>query len=200
MGKFEDASRITLAHEGGYSNYKDDRGGETYSGISRKFHPDWVGWPLVDKEKMKPGATKPLDVRLAANLKVQQAIERFYKREYWDRLRLDKCPDQDIANELFDTAVNQGVKTAAKYLQRCLNLLNRDQRDYADIKVDGMVGPNTIKTLKKALSKGERWKIGLLKSLNGEQYIRYRVLALFNSKQEKFFHGWLKRVTFVLTR
>ena len=104
--------------------------------------------------------------------------------------------DQDVANELYDTAVNQGVRSASKYLQRSLNLLNRDQRDWDDIKVDGAVGAKTLQVLSACLSKGKRWKSGLLKCLNGEQYYRYRAISQFSSKQEKFFHGWLKRVTF----
>jgi lysozyme family protein len=40
-----------------------------------------------------------------------------------------------------------GVGTASIFLQRSLNVLNRQARDYADIKVDGWIGTKTIAAL-----------------------------------------------------
>lgn len=40
---------ILIKHEGGYVNDPDDKGGETYKGIARKFNPDWKGWKIIDK-------------------------------------------------------------------------------------------------------------------------------------------------------
>ena len=37
-----------------------DRGGETFSGIARKFHPHWEGWELVDKGDIKSSAVKQM--------------------------------------------------------------------------------------------------------------------------------------------
>ena len=201
MAKFTEAYNLTNNFEGGYVNDKDDRGGETYSGVARKRWPDWEGWEIIDNLKSKynlnnKDARGKFIAALKSNEELHAHIEVFYKLMFWDKLYLDKCIDQDVANELYDTAVNQGVRTATKYLQRSLNILNRDQRDYKDLKVDGLMGPNTTHTLNKAIALGFRWKRGLLKCLNGEQYIRYRFLALFSSKQEKYMHGWLRRVGF----
>ncbi|OAQ29846.1 hypothetical protein K457DRAFT_125464 [Linnemannia elongata AG-77] len=47
---------------------------------------------------------------------------------------------EPIALKLFDMGVNLGIGTAAKFLQRTLNALNRQQADYAD----GAIGPNSV--------------------------------------------------------
>jgi type VI secretion system secreted protein VgrG len=39
---FLKAFNTTMTFEGGYANDPDDAGGETYMGISRRYHPDWV--------------------------------------------------------------------------------------------------------------------------------------------------------------
>ena len=44
---------------------------------------------------------------------------------------------EPVAVELFDTAVNQGVHAAVKYLQGALNLLNANQKIFPDIMKDG---------------------------------------------------------------
>ena len=46
---FDKALEILLANEGQYANDKEDLGGETYCGISRKFNPSWAGWQIIDK-------------------------------------------------------------------------------------------------------------------------------------------------------
>jgi len=204
MSNFEEAFKITLKHEGGYVNDPDDRGGETYRGIARKIWPDWAGWNLIKDIKVKynihtKAGYSEFVKNIDASMELNAEVKDFYKEKFWDKLKLDLVKNALVAYELFDTAVNQGVRTASKYLQISLNLLNRDQKDWPDIKVDGIVGNNTINVLNTCVSKGKRWVSGLLKCLNGEQYYRYRALALISSKQEKFMHGWLKRVSFGLT-
>ena len=44
MAYFGDAFKKLSIKEGGYVNDKDDAGGETYRGISRKYNPTWQGW------------------------------------------------------------------------------------------------------------------------------------------------------------
>ena len=53
MANFNESFNITLGYEGGYSNDPDDAGGETYKGISRRYHPGWKGWALIDELKSK---------------------------------------------------------------------------------------------------------------------------------------------------
>lgn len=91
MSFFDEAFNLILAFEGGYSNDKNDPGGETKYGISKAAHPD-------------------LDI---ANLTIDQAKE-IYRQEYWSPLGLDGKP-WATAIMKFDCAVNQGP-TFAKSL------------------------------------------------------------------------------------
>ncbi len=102
-----------------------------------------------------------------------------------------------IAEELVDTGVNTGPARAAVMLQRCLNALNRQGKDYSDIPVDGDCGPATIASLKAFLSKrGKEGETVLLRALNCLQGEFYIDLAERRPKDEFFLLGWLlNRVT-----
>ncbi|GAA4434576.1 glycosyl hydrolase 108 family protein [Pontibacter saemangeumensis] len=187
MATIKPALAITLAHEGYYANDPTDTGGETYRGIARNHNPNWSGWSIIDAHKKKAG--------FPANLKeVMSSLElyvaRYYKAAYWDVNNLDLVTDQAIACELFDTGVNMGVNIAAKLLQEALNLCNRNQKDYPDMKVDGQIGPLTLRTL----NSHSRPK-SVLKALNVLQGQRYIYICERKPSQEKFFMGWLERVT-----
>src|SRR5512141_1451174 len=130
MADFKTAYKLTMVVEGDYANDPHDRGGETWRGIARKMHPDAAIWSVVDEYKSKPGF--PGNLKAAAGL--EELVWLFYKKEFWDCLRLDDINDQRISNELFDTSVNMGQGIAATFLQRALNISNRNGKDYADLK------------------------------------------------------------------
>lgn len=185
MADFKLAYFKTMGHEGGYVNNKNDRGGETYKGVARKKNPDWKGWALIDSYKTNKEFIKMLE----RDEFLQQLVLAFYKTLYWDALQLDVFKSQPIAEELFDTSVNIGTGTAIMLMQEALNLLNRNQKDFHDIEVDGIIGPRTI-----ALLQGYPNSGAMLKTLNGLQFSRYRYICKNNPTQEEFFHGWLNRV------
>jgi lysozyme family protein len=145
MADFIQAYQVTLAHEGGYSNNPQDSGGETYKGIARKYHSDWVGWHIIDQLKKNANFPKNLD----DNKPLQDLVMGFYKKEFWDKMKLDSVTDQRIANEMFDTAVNMGLNTAGRFLQRVLNVSNKGEQYYPNLKVDGIIGLGTITALNK---------------------------------------------------
>ena len=62
----------------------------------------------------------------------------------------------ELAEELFDTGINMGTGTAIGFLQRALNALNRNGRDYADLAVDRRIGPATLGALDAFLRKRAR--------------------------------------------
>lgn len=93
---FKDAVSIILSHEGGYIRHKDDPGGETNFGISKKAYPD-------------------LDIK---SLTKEKAEEIYYK-DYWKPLKCDLLPF-GAALVLFDFGVNAGKSTAIKALQRAV--------------------------------------------------------------------------------
>ncbi len=189
MANFTQAYNLTSAHEGGYVNDAIDRGGETYRGISRVYHSSWNGWSKIDALKKKAGFPRSLnkDKSLQANVK------SFYKKKYWDRFLGDAITDQQVADELYDTGVNMGVRRSVRFLQNGLNLLNRNQKNYSDMVVDGWLGQGTLKILSKYLRLDNNPRV-LLKMMNIQQGARYINIMETNSTQERYARGWLKRV------
>ena len=113
-------------------------------------------------------------------------------------LKCDDINSQKITEKLFDISVNQGVKTASKYFQESLNCLNNGS---TDIKVDGVIGRNTISKYNKfidtksyssrSLDKNEEV---FIKCLKGFQFKRYLDIVRRDSTQEKYFYGWINRI------
>lgn len=179
MSNFDKALARTVGVEGGYTNDPLDSGKETNYGIT----------VAVARAFGYTGGMNdmPLDIAHA-----------IYRKNYWDLLKLDSVDalSPSIAAEMFDTGVNCGVYFAAESLQRALNALNREQADYADMTVDGLIGNDTIAALGTFLLKrklpGERV---LLKALNSMQGARYINIVEKRPKDESFLFGWfLNRV------
>lgn len=170
-GYFEDAFKEVIAIEKGYVNNKYDRGGQTKFGISKKSYPH-------------------LDIE---NLTFEEA-KNIYFMDFWndDILKLSDIKDREIAIELFDTSVNMGQRTAGKFLQMALNNMNRNEKLYEDLLVDGWIGAVSKNCLEIILKRGE--KAQLLKVLNGEQYVAYKNIIDKDPVQEMNFVGWMKRV------
>lgn len=188
MAIFDEAYNITLKFEGGYSNDKDDAGGETYKGIARKYHPTWSGWEVIDRAKKLPNFPK----RLEEDLNFVLMIKEFYKNHYWNRFLGDDISYQEIANEVFDTAVNMGVTRSCKFLQESMNFLNRDEFLFPDLVVDGLVGRKTLNALNSKLpQKDIKHLYKILNLLQGNHYLEYMRKSPI---QEKFARGWLSRV------
>jgi len=130
MATFQIAYNITKKMEGGYANNPNDKGGETYRGISRKFHSSWAGWQWLDKQ-IQPIQYNKIFPRL------EPVVMAFYKKEFWDKIKLNFMP-QSVANQMFDWAVHSGRGTAARNLQSVLNKLG------AKLKIDGIIGNKTL--------------------------------------------------------
>jgi lysozyme family protein len=172
---FDDAFRDLILVEGGYANDPRDRGGETRYGITAavaRAH-GYAG----------PMSTLPLD-----------EARRIYRAAYWDAPGLEAvaAAAPSVALELFDTAVNMGVRVAGRFLQTALNALNRGGQDYPDLDVDGRVGPTTVAALAAYLrARGAAGRTVLLRALNGQQAARYLAIAAADPAQEAFVYGWL---------
>ena len=189
MSYFDNAYAITMSHEGGYVNDPDDAGGETYKGISRVYNPSWIGWQMIDSYKTFDDFPKCLELDDA----LQDAVKQCYKERYFDPFRGDQMPE-NIACEMFDTAVNMGVGRAVKFLQISLNVLNRNGSLYQDQVEDGDYGKTTDKCYRAFMEKdGDSWLlVKMLNVLQGMHYINYMKKS---PTQEKYARGWFKRVS-----
>jgi lysozyme family protein len=96
MADFETAYDRVMGHEAGYVNDPNDPGGETKWGISKRSYPH-------------------LDIKSLT----REDARAIYRRDFWQRIRADKLAD-GVAYQLFDFAVNSGIETAIRYLQRAL--------------------------------------------------------------------------------
>jgi hypothetical protein len=96
MALFADAIGPLLHREGGYVNHPSDPGGETKYGISKRAYPN------EDIKNLTPARASLI-----------------YKRDYWDKLGLDQCPNEGAARVLFDIAVHSGVGRARRCLEAC---------------------------------------------------------------------------------
>lgn len=164
-----------IAHEGGYVDHPQDRGGPTRYGITE----------AVARSAGYMGAVSALPLAVARDI---------YRRRYWQAPKFDHVAARmpAVAAELFDTGVNMGPMVAVGFLQRALNVLNRGGRDWADIAVDGEIGSRTLAALDGlARHRGARGEAVLVKALNALQGARYIALAEAQPSQESFVFGWL---------
>ena len=151
---FDEIIEQVLEHEGGYVDDPTDSGGETKYGISKRAYPN---------EDIKA-------------LTVERAKE-LYKRDYWDRFKVDNLPDR-IRHIYFDMCVNMGGGRATKILQEACNSKNSNKID-----VDGGIGKNTIK----ASANLEDFR------LRAYRVMFYAELVMKKPDQIKFWVGWFKR-------
>lgn len=102
-----------------------DEGGRTRFGIAEKFHPDLPGWFWV--------CPAPLGLEIAQYL---------YMQEYWIPSLVSGIHDQRICTKLFDMIINLGVKQAT--------ILAQSATHSNDVKLDGKLGPYTVKAINDA--------------------------------------------------
>ena len=189
MADFKQAYDITMGHEGGYVNDPHDIGGETYKGVARKYHPNWKGWKIIDDAR---SFITSFPDRLEASDPLQQYVQDLYQQLYWDIFQGDGMGNQNIANQLFDIAVNMGPHRAVKFLQSGLNILNRNQQIYSDIVADGRFGTATSLALVQYLTHDSpNYLLKIIIILRGMHYINYMRKSPI---QERFARGWLNRV------
>ena len=174
---FSDALPFVLRWEGGYVNHPDDPGGATNKGITQKVYNDW---------RSKQGLASA-DVRLLTEDEMQAS----YESGYWVPPKCDVLPGP-LNLVQFDTAVNMGPAVAGGFLQRTLNALNRNARDWQDIACDGRVGPATLAALDAMLAtRGTHGEAVLVKAVEALQGERYLALAESRPANEAFLYGWL---------
>lgn len=177
MAKFDLAFAETMKMEGGYVNDPQDPGGETYKGIARKMNSKWDGWIIIDMAKQENNFPANLD----SNAQLQDKIKNFYEVNYWDKIQGDSITDQNIAESIFDFAVNAGPITSAKLAQITVGA-----------EPDGTIGPVT---LQKINAEETRTFLALFAL---HKIARYVNICEKRQESKKFFYGWIKRTLEVL--
>ncbi|UQZ90706.1 hypothetical protein C4J81_16445 [Deltaproteobacteria bacterium Smac51] len=190
--KFNEALQHTLQFEGGYVNDPDDRGGETFRGISRKNWPNWAGWDRIDQVK-RTGAVsrKAIDIYFNQDAEMEALVAGFYHENFWLPFQILNLPAL-ITAKLFDTSINVGQKQAVKFLQRAVNQMNAA----GPLVVDGAAGPKTIHALAFTLiSPDDEQRMLQLLVRAQEEY--YREIVRKRPNQQKYLKGWLRRAAWV---
>ena len=151
---YDEAFEALIGHEGGYVNHPKDPGGETKYGIRKRAYPneDIAGLTL-DRAKL------------------------IYARDYWEPAGCNEWPEA-IRFDVFDVAVNSGVGTAIKMIQRA-----------AFAEVDGKLGPKTRLAVK-AIN-----PLVLHARINGARLAYMADLPTWPA----FGRGWAKRIASNLT-
>ena len=109
---FDQAFEKLIGHEGGYVNHPNDPGGETNFGISKRAYPhEDIRGMTIERAKV------------------------LYRRDYWDAAGCDAVPEA-AKFQVFDMAVNSGVRAAIKNLQKTVGVM-----------ADGVIGPKTLQAL-----------------------------------------------------
>ncbi len=111
--KFDTCFDRLMGAEGGYSNDPNDPGGETNWGISKRSYPG------VDIKSL-----------------TREGARIIYLRDFWNNVQLDQFP-LAVSYEFFDFAVNSGIQTAIRYIQRAIKVAD-----------DGYWGPVSEKALR----------------------------------------------------
>lgn len=156
MADFESAVAKTLIQEGGarITNDPNDPGGLTKYGISKRAYPNVDIVNLTEKE-----------------------AKEIYKRDYWNRVQGNEIKEQSLAENIFDTAVNMGVKTTGRLVQLTLGVQP----------VDGIIGRQTLKALNQADAEKFLTEFTLTK------IARYAHLCNKNKSLSKYLLGWINR-------
>lgn len=164
-----------IGREGRYSNNPADAGGETMWGITL----------ATARANGYSGPMRDLPRDLAAKIYLNQyVIAPGFMRIAAINTR--------IAEELVDSGVNCGPSRPGPWLQRTLNLLNRQAKLFPDLVVDGVLGPATQAALLYTLDhRGTDGEKVILGCLNSQQAVYYMEITERSAANEEFFFGWI---------
>ena len=155
-----------LELEGGYqlTDHANDKGGQTYAGISRRYNPSWEGWALIDAGERK-GDT------------LEGSVKRYYREHYWKKIGGEGYAARDVAVDMMTSAVHNGVRKATKMAQYV-----------AKVPMDGIMGPRTMA----AINQMDMEKFVAMFKLT--QIFRYAEIVRDDPTQRRYFLGWIMRL------
>ncbi|MEM9931269.1 MAG: glycosyl hydrolase 108 family protein [Bacteroidota bacterium] len=158
--------------EGGYQRHKADRGNYnregvlvgTNWGIAAPVAEAYFGRTVTRKDMEKLDKSVAMDI---------------FRRNFWNKIRADEYPDQQLANIVYDGAVNHGVYWGVKLLQRSMG-----------IRQDGIVGPVTLATIR--IKDPEQ----LYNAYFTTRQNFYHAIVANRPSQQVFLRGWLRRLEY----
>lgn len=157
---FSRAVAIVLQHEGGLVDDPADPGGLTNYGISLRSYPelgaDGIRGLTADKARA------------------------IYFTDWWQRFHLEQLPDL-VAIKMLDLAVNMGIGSATRCLQRAL------ESEDIHVAIDGVLGPATFRAANLT------GPTDLHAALQEQAAKHYADLVAANPKLAKFAAGWHAR-------
>jgi len=156
--------------------YNQTEDGYTYMGIYEVAHPTWEGWEIIKEVLHVIGDKKEASKFLHGKPELTEKVKEFYKKEFWDKAKLDEVKSQDIADEIFIFGVNVGMKRAITVAQ-----------DLVGVMADGIVGRVTISALNNI---NVAW-FDLYYDLREQEYYEYLVKK--NPAKKIFAKGWRNR-------
>lgn len=175
MADVNDLIEAVIEREGDYASHVAESGGATRWGIAE----------AVARRQGFTGEIHALPKSDAAAI---------YKRLYWLAPRFDAIAESapKLAAAMFETGVAIGTGTATSFLQRALNALNRDGKDYRNLKVDRQIGAATLAALHAFLNaRGKSGQAVLLKAIEALQGAHCLKIAEARPAAEGFAYGWL---------
>ncbi len=159
-----------IRREGGFVDQPADHGGPTKFGITQAALARHLGRAAAAAE--------------VEGLSLEQA-RQIYRRDYYQGPQIDRLPER-IQPFVFDSAVNHGPGRAIGFVQRVCNLAG-----FAQLAVDGVCGPKTIRAAHDAAWAMKDW---LLAALVEERRSFYQAIVEAEPSQGVFLEGWLHRL------
>lgn len=158
---FDEAFDRLIGHEAGYSDDRRDPGNWTGGRVG-------AGELKGTKFGIAANTYPDLDIK---NLTLEQA-KAIYYRDWWLKIGADEI-DEAIVFQLWDFAINAGMSTARRALQRAVGVAD-----------DGRIGPITLASVK-AMSVTD-----VLMRFNGQRLRYYTLLSTWPT----YGKGWTNRV------
>lgn len=169
MASFDLAYKKVLDAEGGYQKHPNDRG--NYNSLGALVGTNWgISAPVYETWIHRPPTET--DMR---NMPLSTA-KNIYRVRFWDRIQGNQIRNQNLADFIFDGAVNHGVSTGVRLLQKALR-----------IREDGVLGNQTLFAINAA-------NPAALYNRYKEERIRFYHKIAERPGQSVFLTGWLNRM------
>lgn len=166
MAKVDLLVPFILKWEGGWVNDPDDLGQATCKGVCFKTYK------LYRQRKKLPKPTLG-DLKNISDDEFTDIL----KTMFWDACRADNIQSQSVANAIVDWAWHSGTTTAAKEIQRVL-----------EVKADGIIGNITLSAIN---SQSPLPLFGKIKAARVKYIER---ICKSRPGNQKYYRGWMNRI------